>query len=184
MEKATVTATMSRVKPLPARLKATLDSLRAGSTQSGSVARYSQLDEQTGVKLYRWKKVRDMCYLRQERAYGHGFAPRCWQPFRHRMWGILWHGFYTEHVTIADDLRNDGVIGYGDCHTAADELREKMDLLFDGMFDLSGENFGKLPNGKWVVLDFSHLEDENGEINEVRPQWRSSNCMERYKTIY
>jgi hypothetical protein len=166
-----------RSKPLNDSQKQEILSQDPSSTATGSVARYAQLNSDTGVKLYRDKQIRDMCFARQEIANGLDFGPKCWHPFRLRIWGVLWHGFYTEHATLAGEFPRIE----RDCGQS--KLRDKMETHFRGLHDLSYENWGQV-RGKWVVIDFSHLEDKYGSIDTIRPQWRKSECMERYKSVY
>jgi hypothetical protein len=169
---------MTQCIPLNVVQRKLFAKIPAGSTETGSVARYAKLNEYTGIKLYREKELRDMCYARHLTAHAGNAGPNVWHAFNHTLWGVHWYGFYIEHATLAKSMK---FPDYDEGYRIVDQNLTK--VFGRKCFDLSYENYGKLADGRWVAVDVSHIEDKHGSVGQIKPHWRNSSDMERNKSL-
>lgn len=160
-----------RAKPLSSDQKQILARMDYCSSEAGSVSRFVPIDAEQGVKLYTNRKMRNLCYQRQEIACNNDIGPKCWHPFTFKWMGIQWHGFFTERVTL-----HPPEMSFEESFTTKNILQRKVAEVFGigddcKWIDMHNENWGRTKDGRCVAIDFSHFEDKLGNGRKVQPSW-------------
>lgn len=140
----------------------------------GQRATFVFLDNQTGLKYYRLKEMRDNVYALQKELAEHGIAPRVYGKIDFPMDGGIVYGLITETIAelgfdLFKSLKTIAVANGVDNDTAARQSARTVNDIgselvwaarkagFDAGSDMHDENWGLDKNGKPLIIDFDHV---------------------------
>lgn len=151
------------------------------NSPSGCACTFFKIDDKWGVKTYRRREDRDVCYKTQSEASGYGLGPEVGECFEFRVneektiycytTGIAESLYNERYYFLQDFMRNTGwntyLPEYQEYLDILDKLeedyREEIEATVDDLFDSIGwesrdnhcGNFGYY-NGRMVCIDFGN----------------------------